>query len=222
MNDSDIVGLEYMTNADAYQGFFDSVPDSHTFYRPVEKGTAIRFSTPADLRDYRKELESLKKAVTKGSDPGLKKYQRDSLGKVVKEMKRDTPLKNANDAFNMMWHLRVNVGDYPTSGPTFQKIAAFYNLHSPQLVHDKHHRPPTPHGIEPSRSRDEVVASGDPGPKVGWREKAQIGTDALREVALMNMTGAQAFSSDGGESYRTQVRLRINDAMARKKGPGVK
>ncbi|MEU1588652.1 hypothetical protein [Micromonospora sp. NPDC005710] len=214
---TEIVGLEYMTYADRYQGLSDFGSDPRTFHRPVEKGKVIRFSTP-DIKksDYRKLLKNLEAAVRKGSDPGLPKSHRDSLGDEVRKMSPEAMPQNADRAFNMMWHLRVNVSDYPTSAPTFQKIAAFYNIHSPQLVDEQHHRPPAPHHAEPSRSPDEVVARGD----LGLRDKMRIGTAAFREIAFLRMTGAEHFSPDGDESFKTQVQIRFKDMEDRKRVRG--
>ncbi|MEU0550100.1 hypothetical protein [Micromonospora sp. NPDC005979] len=201
-----------MTNADLYHGPSEFVSNSSTFYRPVEMGVAIRFSAPQiKSSEYRKALKGLKDAVKR--DPDLQEYQRNDLGRVVGKMASGTPPRNADHAFNMMWYLRVNVRDYPTSGPTFQKIEAFYNLHSPQLVHDRYHRPPASHDIEPSRSQGDVAASGDLGRRVGLQEKAKIGTSAFVELAAMQMTGAAHFSYDGDEKFGTRLRDRFNNAV---------
>ncbi|MEU8423104.1 hypothetical protein AB0C15_19730 [Micromonospora sp. NPDC048835] len=214
MNNSGTVGLEYMTDADLYKGPSDFVSNPGTFYRPVEMGAAIRFSTPPNKSsEYRKALKNLKDAVKRGPDPGLQEYQRNDLGRLVGKMDPETPPRNADHAFNMMWYLRVNVRDYPTSGPTFQKIESFYNLHSPQLVYDKYHRPPASNDIEPSRSQGDVAASGDLGRRVGWREKAKIGTSTFVELASMQMTGAVHFSYDGDEKFGTRLRDRFNNKV---------
>ncbi|MEU7928154.1 hypothetical protein [Micromonospora sp. NPDC049107] len=224
MNNSGTVGLEYMSNADSYNGPSDFVSNPSTFYRPVEMGAAIRFSAPPiKSREYRKALKELKDAVKRGSDPGLQEYQRNDLGRLVGKMDAGTPPRNADHAFNMMWYLRVNVRDYPTSGPTFQKIEAFYKLHSPQLVHDKYHRPSARHDIEPSRSQGEAAASGDLGRRVGLREKAKIGTSAFVELASMQMTGTAHLSYDGDEKFGTRLRDRFNNNVDEtRRAPGRK
>ncbi|MFI5925071.1 hypothetical protein ACIA3K_03720 [Micromonospora sp. NPDC051543] len=213
MKDSETVGVEYLTGVGVYDGPSDFASNPRTFHRPVELGTAIRFSTPPlKSSEYREELNDLKKAVKKGRDPGLEDYQRNDLVRLVEKMKSKTPPLNANQAFVMMWHLRNNVRGYPLDGPMFQKIEAFYNLHSPQLVHDGYHRPSGPHGIEPPRSPGEVAA-GDVGPEVSLREKFRIGTTAFVGVAALQMTGAAHFSHDGDESLYKQVKFKINETL---------